>query len=100
MKNIFVSLQKNIPMRKKAILLLLFAVFAVEAMAQAQYYQRYDWPWKWKGKTIVTDTPKRAKGQQHALQLHVAPMDTVRIAFVGLYYRLNKGASIYFYWWQ
>lgn len=71
-------------MRKKAILLLLFAVFAVEAMAQAQYYQRYDWPWKWKGKTIVTETPKRAKGQQHALQLHVAPMDTVRIAFVGL----------------
>lgn len=71
---------------KRAILFTLVFALATNLMAQspANYTQRYDWPWHWKGKTIVPSTPKRAKGQQHALQLTAPKMDTVRIAFVGL----------------
>lgn len=71
-------------MRKIAILLFLTIIYISAPLAQQPYTQRYDWPWRWEKKTIVTKTPSRARGQQHALGLKVAPIDTVRIAFVGL----------------
>ena len=40
--------------------------------------------WHWDGGTIVVDTPERAEGQEHAVGLAVAPMKSVRVAFVGL----------------
>lgn len=71
-------------MRKNAILILFVIVSLTTTFAQPAYTQRYDWPWRWEKKTIVPKTPRRAHGQQHALALKVAPIDTVRIAFVGL----------------
>lgn len=64
---------------------LLAVCLALSAGAQVEpYNQSYDWPWHWEGSTIVTDTPQRPAGQQHALRLTVPPIDTVRVAFVGL----------------
>lgn len=40
--------------------------------------------WHWEKGTIVVDTPERPEGQQHVLNLSVAPIKTVRVAFVGL----------------
>ena len=40
--------------------------------------------WHWDKGTIVIDSPARPAGQQHALGLKVAPIKTVRVAFVGL----------------
>ncbi|MBO5699729.1 MAG: Gfo/Idh/MocA family oxidoreductase, partial [Bacteroidaceae bacterium] len=40
--------------------------------------------WQWDGGTIVVDVPKRPAGQKHVLGLKVAPIQTVRVAFVGL----------------
>ncbi len=40
--------------------------------------------WHWDKGTIVVETPQRAEGQQHVLNLAVAPIKTVRVAFVGL----------------
>ena len=40
--------------------------------------------WHWEKGTIVVDTPERATGQQHALNLAVAPIKNLRVAFVGL----------------
>ena len=36
------------------------------------------------GGPIVTDTPARAEGQQSVLGLRTAPLDTVRVGFIGL----------------
>lgn len=71
---------------KKTLILSLAIMLSCLAMAQSasSYTQQYNWPWRWNGNTIVTKTPKRALGQQHALQLTAPKMDTVRIAFVGL----------------
>ncbi len=40
--------------------------------------------WSWDKGTIVVETPARPEGQQHVLNLAVAPIQTVRVAFVGL----------------
>ena len=40
--------------------------------------------WHWEKGTIVVDTPERPAGQEHVLNLAVAPIKTVRVAFVGL----------------
>ena len=40
--------------------------------------------WHWDKGTIVVDTPERPAGQEHVLNLAVAPIKTVRVAFVGL----------------
>ena len=40
--------------------------------------------WSWNKGTIVVETPARPEGQQHVLNLAVAPIQTVRVAFVGL----------------
>lgn len=69
---------------KRMALMAMTLCLMVQAEAQDNYVQRFDWPWHWSGKTIVTKTPKRAAGQHHVLQLAVPKMDTVRVAFVGL----------------
>ena len=40
--------------------------------------------WHWDKGTIVIDTPERPAGQEHVLGLTAAPIQTVRVAFVGL----------------
>ena len=40
--------------------------------------------WHWDKGTIVVETPERPAGQEHVLNLAVAPIKTVRVAFVGL----------------
>ena len=40
--------------------------------------------WHWDKGTIVIDTPARPAGQEHVLGLTAAPIQTVRVAFVGL----------------
>ncbi|MBR2300675.1 MAG: Gfo/Idh/MocA family oxidoreductase, partial [Bacteroidaceae bacterium] len=40
--------------------------------------------WHWEKGTIVIDAPERPAGQEHVLNLSVAPIKTVRVAFVGL----------------
>ena len=51
--------------------------------------------WHWDKGTIVVETPQRAEGQQHVLNLAAAPIKTVRVAFVGLGMR-GDGAVIRF----
>ena len=40
--------------------------------------------WHWDKGTIVVETPERPAGQEHVLNLAVAPIKTVRVGFVGL----------------
>jgi len=40
--------------------------------------------WHWDKGTIVIDTPERPAGQEHVLGLKTAPIQTVRVGFVGL----------------
>lgn len=40
--------------------------------------------WKWDNGMIVTEVPKRPEGQQSVIGLKTAPMEVVRVAFVGL----------------
>lgn len=40
--------------------------------------------WHWDGGTIVVDSPERAEGQEHVVGLAVAPIETLRVGFVGL----------------
>ena len=60
------------------------AVMALSATtAQAQSLSPST-KWNWNKGTIVVETPARAEGQQHVLNLTAAPIQTVRVAFVGL----------------
>ena len=60
------------------------AVMALSATtAQAQSLSPST-KWNWNKGTIVVETPARPEGQQHVLNLTAAPMQTVRVAFVGL----------------
>ena len=64
-----------------------YALVAVMALASTQAQAQSLSPsttWEWDGGTIVVDTPERPEGQQHVLNLAVAPIKTVRVAFVGL----------------
>jgi len=40
--------------------------------------------WHWDKGTIVIESPERPAGQEHVLGLAAAPIQTVRVAFVGL----------------
>ena len=51
--------------------------------------------WHWDKGTIVVESPERPEGQEHVLNLAVAPIKTVRVAFVGLGMR-GDGAVIRF----
>ena len=57
--------------------------FAGTTTAQAQALSPST-KWHWDKGTIVVETPERPAGQEHVLNLAVAPIKTVRVAFVGL----------------
>ena len=40
--------------------------------------------WQWDNGMIVTEVPERPEGQQSVIGLKTAPMEVVRVAFVGL----------------
>ena len=69
---------------KKFLLLSLAVVLSFSGIvAQAQSLSPST-KWHWDKGTIVVDTPERPAGQQHVLGLTAAPIQTVRVAFVGL----------------
>ena len=69
---------------KKFFLLSLAVVLSFSGIiAQAQSLSPST-KWHWDKGTIVIDTPQRPAGQQHVLGLAAAPIQTVRVAFVGL----------------
>ena len=75
-----------------------FALCAVMALAGSTAQAQSLSPstkWHWDKGTIVVETPERPAGQEHALNLAVAPIKTVRVAFVGLGMR-GPGAVVRF----
>ena len=62
----------------------LVAVMAFSATAMQAQSLSPSTKWHWDKGTIVIESPERPEGQQHALNLTVAPLQTVRVAFVGL----------------
>lgn len=48
------------------------------------YTNEYGTEWTWNEGTIVVNNPERPTGQQSALGLTAAPMEVVRVGFVGL----------------
>ena len=50
-------------------------------------------PWTWENGTIVPQTPKRPAGQQSVVGLTAAPMEVVRVGFVGLGMRGPEAVS-------
>jgi predicted dehydrogenase len=50
-------------------------------------------PWTWENGTIVPQTPQRPAGQQSVIGLTAAPMEVVRVAFVGLGMRGPEAVS-------
>jgi len=69
---------------KKFLLLSLTVVLSLSGIiAQAQSLSPST-KWHWDKGTIVIETPQRPAGQQHVLGLTAAPIQTVRVAFVGL----------------
>lgn len=64
-----------------AILVVVMALGLVSTSAQSLSAST---AWHWDKGIIVVDSPERAEGQQHAVDLAVAPIHNVRVAFVGL----------------
>ena len=62
-------------------LVAVIALFSTSANAQSLSPST---KWHWDKGTIVVETPERPAGQEHVLNLAVAPIKTVRVAFVGL----------------
>ncbi len=62
----------------------LVAVMALSATASQAQSLSPSTKWHWEKGTIVIDAPERPAGQEHVLNLSVAPIKTVRVAFVGL----------------
>lgn len=67
----------------------IFKVIAVVGLASSISYSEAqslspDTKWHWDKGTIVVETPERAEGQEHVLQLSVPKMERVRVGFVGL----------------
>ena len=73
-------------------LVAVIALFSTSANAQSLSPST---KWHWDKGTIVVETPERPAGQEHVLNLAVAPIKTVRVAFVGLCMR-GDGAVIRF----
>ena len=44
----------------------------------------YGTSWRWNGGTIEVESPERGEGQKSVLGLALAPMESVRVGFVGL----------------
>ena len=62
-------------------------------MSTAAQQQTASIPWTWENGTIVPQTPQRPAGQQSVIGLTVAPMEVVRVAFVGLGMRGPEAVS-------
>lgn len=62
----------------------LLATFACSGQQEKELISEYGTTYHWEGHTIVTDTPERPAGQEHALGLTVPKMEVVRVGFVGL----------------
>ena len=69
---------------KKLLGYALIAVMALSATASQAQSLSPSTKWHWEKGTIVIDSPERPAGQEHVLNLAVAPIKTVRVAFVGL----------------
>ena len=80
---------------KKFFGLALVATMALFATATQAQSLSPSTKWHWDKGTIVVETPERPAGQEHVLNLAVAPIKTVRVAFVGLGMR-GDGAVIRF----
>ena len=64
--------------------IVLFAVLAMGFQTVGAQSLSPSTKWHWDKGTIVIDSPARPAGQEHVLGLKAAPMQTVRVAFVGL----------------
>ena len=73
----------NMNLRKFLAIIVMMIITLSATSAQAQSLSPST-KWHWEKGTIVVDTPERATGQQHALNLAVAPIKNLRVAFVGL----------------
>ena len=80
---------------KKMLFTALVAVMAFAATTLQAQTRPSSTKWHWDKGTIVIETPERPAGQEHVLNLTAAPIQTVRVAFVGLGMR-GDGAVIRF----
>ena len=73
-------------MRSKLLTSVIVAILAIIGTTQIAMAQSLSpsTTWHWDKGTIVVDTPERAEGQTHAINLSAEPMPIVRVAFVGL----------------
>ena len=71
-------------MLKKIYSIALAALVSLSAVTASAQSLSPSTKWHWDKGTIVVESPERPAGQQHALGLKVAPIQTVRVAFVGL----------------
>ena len=71
-------------MLKKIYSIALAALVSLSAVTASAQSLSPSTKWHWDKGTIVVESPERPAGQQHALGLKVAPIKTVRVAFVGL----------------
>ena len=62
----------------------LLTTFACSGQQKETLVSEYGSTYHWEGHTIVTDTPERPAGQEHALGLKVPKIEVVRVGFVGL----------------
>lgn len=62
----------------------LLSASAALAQGESKGVSPYGTSYTWQRGTIVTETPQRPAGQEHALGLRQAPKPLVRVAFVGL----------------
>ena len=69
----------------------LIACFAMSAAAQQTTSD--ETPWTWDDGMIVTQTPERPEGQHSVIGLTAAPMEVVRVGFVGLGMRGPEAVS-------
>ena len=71
-------------MLKKIYSIALAALVSLSAVTASAQSLSPSTKWHWDKGTIVVESPERPAGQQHALGLKVDPIQTVRVAFVGL----------------
>ena len=57
----------------------LLTTFACSGQQKETLVSEYGSTYHWEGHTIVTDTPERPAGQEHALGLKVPKIEVVRV---------------------
>ena len=78
--NLFVKMKKL----NRIFAVALIAVLAMTYQTAGAQSLSPSTKWHWDKGTIVIDTPERPAGQEHVLGLKADPIQTVRVAFVGL----------------